>query len=596
VLLPDQSVGLTLCHAFSLTADIDKAPKLIKPRTSALGHRKRNELMSMFCYQCEQTSQGTGCTTMGICGKTPETTVLQDLLVYQIKGISQYAHRARQLGKVDAAVNSATLKALFVTLTNVNFDSAEHLAFVNELGRIKDMAASLYTQACAIKGMTPIQCMGPSSWSPTSNVVETFKFAESISLLKKLEAGDQDIIGLQELLTYGIKGLAAYAHHAEVLGYTDDRISAFVHEAMNYLCQPEQNEDELLNYCLKAGEVNYLVMELLDKAHTDTYGHPEPTQVRTTPVEGKCILVSGHDMRCLYEILRQTEGKNINVYTHGELLPAHGYPAFKQFTHLVGNYGGAWQNQVVEFNKFPGAIVMTTNCLKPPSEEYRNRLFTVDAVGFNGITKIGTDYDFSKVIESCLNCDGFTATEEPHFITVGFARNAVLGAAEAVVGAIKKGRIKHFFLVGGCDGAEFARNYYTEFAEKIPSDCVILTLGCAKFRFNMEEFGDIDGIPRLLDLGQCNDAYSAIKIASALADAFECGVNDLPLSIVLSWLEQKAVAVLLTLLWLGIKDMRIGPSLPAFITPRVLDKLVKAYGLKPISTPAADMEAILATK
>lgn len=548
--------------------------------------------MSMFCYQCEQTAQGTGCTTVGICGKSPEVTELQDLMIYQLKGISQYAHRARLLGAENGEINYYTLKCLFMTLTNVNFDEEEHYQLIDKLGQLNDEACCVYEIACAENAMVPSEPGGPSSWIPSQNRMEVAAFANSNSLLKRIQLGHPDITGLQELLTYGIKGLAAYAHHAEVLGYTDGRICAFIHEALNYLCQRRQTVDELLALCLRAGEINLIVMQLLDQAQTETFGHPQPTRVRTTPVNGKCILVSGHDMKALDELLKQTAGKGINVYTHGELLPACSYPHLKKYPHLVGNYGGAWQNQVKEFDAFPGAIVMTTNCLKPPASSYSERLFTVDAVGFKGIDKIAK-YDFSAAIDIALTSIGFLEDEPAHTIEIGYGHHAVLRIADVVIDAVKKGDIRHFFLVGGCDGAEFNRNYYTELAEQIPQDCVIMTLGCAKYRFNMQEFGSIGPIPRLLDLGQCNDSYSAIRIASALADAFQCTINELPLSLVLSWLEQKAVAVLLTLLHLGIQDIRLGPNLPAFITPSILEKLSSAYGLKKISTPGNDLETIL---
>lgn len=548
--------------------------------------------MSMFCYQCEQTAQGTGCTTVGICGKSPETTVLQDLMIYQLKGISQYAHRARLLGAENEEINYFTLKCIFMTLTNVNFDEEEHYQIIAKLGELRDEAQSTYEIACAENGMSAIELGDPASCHPPSNRAELNAFANSIALLKRILLGDPDIVGLQELLTYGIKGLAAYAHHAEVLGYTDSQVYAFVHEAFDYMCKSDQTEEELLALCLRAGEVNLVVMQLLDQAHTETFGHPEPTKVRTTPVKGKCILVSGHDMKALNELLQQTENLGINVYTHGELLPASSYPVFKTYPHLAGNFGTAWQNQVKEFEAFPGPIVMTTNCLKPPASTYSNRLFTVDAVGFHGISKV-LEYDFSAVIESALALPGFESDAAPHFIEIGHGRNAVLSVADVVIDAVKNAKIRHFFLVGGCDGAEFNRNYYTELAEEIPADCVIMTLGCAKYRFNMQEFGSIGPIPRLLDLGQCNDSYSAIRIASALAEAFQCDINELPLSLVLSWLEQKAVAVLLTLLYLGIKDIRLGPNLPAFVTPSVLAKLNAAYGLKKITTPADDLREIL---
>jgi hydroxylamine reductase len=547
----------------------------------------------MFCYQCEQTAHGTGCdTTVGICGKSAETSDLQDAMIYLVKGISQYAHAARKLGFSDPDIDSLTLESIFMTLTNVNFDETEHYVYIKKLSAAKRRAKVMYGKAWESTGETPQLFTGPAAWEMPDDNEQIAAFAKTFSILKRINDTSADVVGLQEMLTYGIKGLAAYAHHAQILGYTDPRVPAFVHEAFSYLTSADQTEEQLLAYCMKAGEINYIVMELLDKAHTDTFGHPVPTQVRVTPVKGKSIVVSGHDMRSLYELLKQTEGKGINVYTHGELLPAHGYPVLKKFPHLVGNFGTAWQNQVREFADFPGAIVMTTNCLKPPAESYKDRLFTMDVVGWQDVAKVH-DYDYSAVIEAALKAPGFTVDEPVKEITVGFGHNAVLGVSDKVIEAIKAGKIRHFFLVGGCDGHEAARNYYTELAESIPSDCVILTLGCGKFRFNMEDFGTIDGIPRLLDMGQCNDAFSAIKVAVALAEAFGCGVNDLPLSIVLSWFEQKAIAVLLTLFYLGVKNVRTGPNLPAFATPRIVEALVNGYAFKPTGEPDRDLADML---
>lgn len=549
--------------------------------------------MSMFCYQCEQTSQGTGCTTMGICGKNPETSTLQDVMVYIVKGISQYADRARKMGKVDAFVNEVCLEALFMTLTNVNFDEKEHVSYINgKMAQAFDKAKAMYLEACQKQGVQPEKLTGPAQWSKLSTERELVEFGLAIGIVERAKIADKNILGMQEMLTYGVKGLAAYAHHAQLLGYRDESIYAFVQESFSYLTEPEQTLDKLLALCLDAGKVNLRVMELLDQAHTESFGHPTPTPVRIAPVKGKAILISGHDLKSLYELLKATEGKGVNVYTHGEMLPAHGYPELKKFKHLVGNYGGAWQNQVAEFSHFPGAIVMTTNCLKPPAEDYKDRLFTMDVVGFEGLNKI-QNYNFDKVVQAALAQPGFDQDAPEKTITVGFARNAVLSVAGPVIDAVKAGKIKHFFLVGGCDGAEFARNYFTDIAHEIPKDSVILTLGCGKYRFNFEEFGDIGGIPRLLDIGQCNDAYSAVQIASALAGAFECGINDLPLSMIISWFEQKAVAVLLTLLYLGVKNIRLGPNLPAFVTPDVLQVLVDNYGIKPVTTPKEDLAAIL---
>ncbi|HEY9733577.1 MAG TPA: hydroxylamine reductase [Drouetiella sp.] len=549
--------------------------------------------MSMFCYQCEQTAQGTGCTSIGICGKTPETATLQDVMVYIVKGVSQYAHRLRALGIDDPTVDAVTLESLFMTLTNVNFDEAEHVAYINEkLTPTLAKTKSLYLAACKSQGVEPEKLVGPAEWSGAKSTTELNQFGIAIGILERLKGTSPDIVSLQELLTYGVKGLAAYAHHALLLGFTDVSIAAYVHKAFSYLTSADQTIDQLLALCLEAGKINYIVMQLLDHAHTESFGNPEPTSVRITPVKGKAILVSGHDLKSLYELLKQTEGKGINVYTHGEVLPAHGYPGLKKFKHLVGHYGTAWQNQVKEFEAFPGAIVMTTNCLKPPADTYIKRLFSMDVVGWHGVNKL-KNYDFSKVIDAALAAPGFTADEPGKEIMVGFGHAAVLGVAPKVIDLVKAGKISHFYLIGGCDGAEFSRNYFTEFAESVPADGVILTLGCGKFRFNYEDFGAIDGIPRLLDIGQCNDAYSAIQIATALAGAFNCDINELPLSLIISWFEQKAVAVLLTLLSLGVKNIRLGPNLPAFVTPTVLQVLVDSYGLKPVGTVKKDMEAIL---
>ena len=547
----------------------------------------------MYCYQCEQTSQGTGCTTLGVCGKDPHTTKLQDVMVHICKGIAQYGHRSRQLGGSLASADRTLLEALFMTLTNVNFDEAEHVSYINgKLYKTLTEAREYYQSLCKQEGKPAEELSGPALFKPFAGEEELLEFSESVGIENRQKDMDPDIASLQELLTYGIKGLAAYAHHALLLGYEEDSVYAFVNEAFDYLTEQVQDLNKLLEYCLRAGEVNFTVMEMLDRAHTESFGHPEPTQVALTPTEGKAILVSGHDLKATYELLKATEGKGVNVYTHGELLPANAYPELKKFEHLKGNFGTAWQNQQKEFAEFPGSILLTTNCLKPPEESYKHRLFTMDVVGHEGCAKI-EGYDYAPLIEAALKEPGFEETPEKKTSTIGFAHNAVLGAAEKVVDLVKRGKIKHFFLIGGCDGAEFARNYYTDFADQSPDDTVILTLGCGKFRVNQHEYGDIEGIPRLLDLGQCNDSYSAIKIATALAEAFEVEVNDLPLSLIISWFEQKAVAVLLTLLYLGLKDIRLGPTLPAFLSPNVIKLLVENYNIQAAVDPKKDLDAIL---
>ena len=546
----------------------------------------------MFCYQCEQTAKGTGCTVRGVCGKDPETAALQDLLLHACKGISMYAHRARELGVRDHDIDVFAVEAIFSTLTNVNFDPTRFETLLRDAAKLRDKAKGLYEEACQKAGKQPETLDGPAAWAPADDLAGLVKQGEDVTIQKRLDSLGADVAGLQELITYGLKGLAAYADHAQILGQEDDEVYAFVHETLNTLAAEPTDADQLTGLALKVGEVNLKAMELLDAANTSAYGHPEPTQVRVTPVKGKAIVVSGHDLKDLEKLLKQTEGKGINVYTHGEMLPCNAYPGLKKYDHLVGNYGGAWQDQRKEFDAFPGAILMTTNCIQRPSDTYSDRIFTCGLVGWPGVRHI-SDHDFTPVIDAALAAEGFQEDGEDKTIMVGFARNAVLGVADKVVEAVKGGAIRHFFLIGGCDGAKPGRNYYTEIAQAVPQDCVILTLACGKYRFNKLDFGDIGGIPRLLDVGQCNDAYSAVQIAVALAGAFETDVNSLPLSMIISWYEQKAVCILLTLLHLGIKDIRLGPSLPAFVTPNVLQVLVDNFNIMPISTPEEDLKAIL---
>jgi len=548
--------------------------------------------MGMYCFQCEQTAKGTGCNVYGVCGKDPETAALQDLLNYAAKGISQYAHRAGKHGSADRTIDRFVVESLFTTVTNVNFDADSLVGLVRSADAVRARAKHLYEKACTAEGVTPEQPAGPAQFAFAATRDELVRQGEKVGVEERLQRFGSDVGGLQELAFYGLKGMCAYAEHAAVLDVEDDGVYAFVHETLNFLADAPGDVNALVACSLKVGEVNLKVMELLDAANTGHYGHPEPTQVRVTPVKGKCIVVSGHDLRDLDLLLKQTEGKGINVYTHGEMLPCLAYPGLKKYKHLVGNYGGAWQDQAKEFDAFPGAILMTTNCIQKPRTSYASRIFTSGLVQWPGAAHIA-DHDFTPVIEAALAAPGFTEDAEPQLITVGFGRNAVMSVAGQVIDAVKAGKIRRFFLIGGCDGAKTGRDYYTSLATSVPKDCVILTLACGKYRFNKLDFGNIGGIPRLLDIGQCNDAYSAIQIAVALAGAFECGVNDLPLSFVLSWYEQKAVVVLLTLLHLGIKNMRIGPSLPAFIGPNVLNVLVEKFGLTPIGTPEADMAAML---
>ncbi len=547
----------------------------------------------MYCFQCEQAAKGTGCTVGGVCGKDARTASLQDLLIYAAKGISMYAHRAARLEKRDPEIDVFVIEALFTTVTNVDFDTERLGKILRKASTIRDKAKSLYENACREIDKTPETLLGPANWEPADDLEGMVEQGESVSILDRRVLIGEDRSGLQELILYGLKGTASYLDHAQVLGKDDPELYATIHEALDFLTQDDPSLDDLVGWALKAGELNLKVMELLDAANTGTYGHPEPTTVRVTPVKGKAIVVSGHDLKDLEALLKQTEEKGIHVYTHGEMLPCHGYPELKKYKHLVGNYGGAWQDQQKEFDAFPGAVLMTTNCIQKPRESYQGRIFTTGLVAWPGVTHIGRDKDFSPVIEAALAAPGFTEDEPEKTILVGFGHHAVLGVADKVIEAVKSGAIRHFFLVGGCDGAKPGRNYYTDFAQQVPDDCVILTLACGKYRFNKLDFGQIDGIPRLLDIGQCNDAYSAVQIAVALAGAFQCGVNDLPLSMIISWYEQKAVAILLALLHLGIKDIRLGPTLPAFVTPAVLQVLVDNFNIMPITTPEEDLEAIL---
>jgi len=540
----------------------------------------------MFCFQCEQAKNGKGCDTIGICGKNPITSMMQDILVYQVEGISYLENKLRNIGKRNRVSDKYVIESLFTTVTNVNFDAETIKQIIFEGQKLKEELLSEYKKTLGDKNL-----IENVLWQPPNNTSDFIEFATRISIKESYKKFGEDIASLRELLLYGLKGMAAYADHAMILGKTDDKVFDFFHEALSYLTNEKYDINELINYVMRCGEVNLRVMELLDEAHTSTYGHPVPTKVRITPIKGKAIVVSGHDLKDLEELLKQTDGKGINIYTHGEMLPAHGYPGLKKYKHLVGNYGGAWQDQHKEFTQFPGAILMTTNCLQNP-KGYENRIFTSGLVQWPGVKHI-SDRNFAPVIEAALKEKGFEKDEEEKYITVGFARNAVLSVADTVIDYVKKGKIKHFFLVGGCDGAKPGRNYYTEFVEKAPKDTLILTLACGKFRFNKMDLGEIDGVPRLLDIGQCNDAYSAIQIALALSKAFNKPVNELPLSLILSWYEQKAVCILLTLLYLGIKNIRLGPSLPAFVSPNVLNVLVEKFNIMPISTPEKDLEKIM---
>lgn len=548
----------------------------------------------MFCEQCEQTASGNGCHQYGACGKSPQVNAVQDLLIYCLRGLAPVVLKAKELGLNTREIDRFTCESMFTTMTNVNFDA-------KRLGQYVKKAISLRENL-----KHQIQLREPDiTWSNISNYQPDFheNLAEqgencSLELITKSGA-DVDIFSLKISAVYGIKGAASYTFHAYELGEEDEKLYQFIQQVLATIERTDLSLDDWVNLNLDIGKFNLKAMELIDAGHTKTYGHPVPTRVPLNHKIGKAILVSGHDLKQLEAILKQSANRNITVYTHGELLPAHGYPQLKQqYPHFYGHYGTAWQNQTKEFAQFPGAIVMTTNCLMPPHDNYDFKLFTVGPVGYSGLNHLehqaDGSVDFTPVIQKALELPGFTEESEYREVTTGFARNAVLSVADKIVDAIKAGKIRHFFLVGGCDGAKPERNYYVDFVEQVPDDCIVLTLACGKFRFFDQKMGDIEGIPRLLDVGQCNDAYSAIQIALALANAFDVGVNDIPLSMILSWYEQKAVAILLTLLYLGIKDIRLGPTLPAFLSANVLKLLSEKYNLQPITTPEADLAACLA--
>ncbi|MGQ9796693.1 hydroxylamine reductase [Desulfosoma sp.] len=541
----------------------------------------------MFCYQCEQTAKNEGCTKLGVCGKQADVAALQDLLTYALKGLSQVAVEGRKVGISDRDTDVLFCEALFSTLTNVNFDPEDLARFIK---KTVDVRERIKAKVKAAGGSVDF-AEGPATWRPGSSVAEMVRQGEAVGFDKDPEP-NPDIRSLKHTAIFGLRGVAAYADHAQILGQEDDAVYAALQEILADTLRLDLGLNDWVSRVLRVGEINIRAMELLDAANTGVYGHPVPTKVPLGHRKGKAILVSGHDLKDLEELLKQTEGKGFTVYTHGEMLPCHGYPGLKKYEHLYGHYGTAWQNQAKEFAAFPGAILMTTNCIQKPQETYKDNIFTSGVVGWPGVRHVHRT-DFSPVIQRAMELPGFAEDTNGAHVMVGFARNTVLGVADKVIEAVKNGAIRHFFLVAGCDGAKPGRNYYTRFVELVPHDCVVLTLACGKFRFFDKDLGTIGGLPRLMDVGQCNDAYSAIQIALALSKAFNVGVNELPLSLVLSWYEQKAVAILLSLLYLGIKNIRLGPSLPAFISPNVLQVLVQNFDLKPISTPEEDLKAIL---
>jgi hydroxylamine reductase len=554
--------------------------------------------MEMFCRQCEQTDRGEACTIAGVCGKNADTANLQDLVAHGLKGIAVYGKPARDLGIKDRATDLLIVEGLFTTVTNVNFDPQKISDVIYRVYKAKEKIKGLFLEAYKKKEGKDFDGQLPDvvNWKPADSLDGLIEQGKNVGIMSDPDL-DKNIRSLREILLLGLKGMAAYADHAFILGKEDEEVSSFFYKGLNALTDDSLSVDDLVGLVMEFGKANLKCMEILDSGHTETFGHPEPTPVSLGVKKGPAIVVSGHDLPDLKQLLEQTEGTGVNIYTHSEMLPAHAYPELKKHKHLVGQFGTAWQNQRKEFENVPAAILMTTNCIQKPRSSYEDRLFTTGLVEWPGQEHISAENgkkDFSKVIAKAKELGGFQEDTNGKEILVGFGHNAVLGVADKVIEAVKAKAIRHFFLIGGCDGARPGRNYYTEFAEKVPKDCMILTLACGKFRFNSLDLGSIGDFPRVLDCGQCNDAYSAIKIASALADAFECGVNDLPLSLVLSWYEQKAVCILLTLLSLGIKNIKIGPTLPAFITPDVLNVLVENFNIQPISTPDQDLKEILA--
>ncbi len=543
----------------------------------------------MFCYQCEQTAGGKGCTKVGVCSKTPEIAALQDLLIYQIKGISCYAKELIDKGeKIDKEIVSFVENSLFTTLTNVNFDGDVHEKMLRQSQEIKQSLRSRVS-SCS-------NCCEQAEYNLSDTRDQMLKDAKRAGIMYDQNL-DPDIRSLRQTIIYGLKGISAYGHQARELGYFNDQVDEFYFRALAATTDDKLSVNDLITWTLRTGDMSVAVMQKLDEANTTIYKNPSPHKVNVHIKKGPFIIVSGHDLKDLEMILKQTEGKGINIYTHGEMIPCHGYPELNKYPHLAGNFGGAWQDQQKEFDNIPGCILMTTNCLMKPRDSYKDRIFTTSVVGWDGVKYIGKtadgEKDFSEIINKALELGGFKEDQEPHEILVGFGHNATLSNAPAIIDAVKSGKLRHFFLIGGCDGARPGRNYYTEFAQKVPKDCIILTLACGKYRFNKLDFGEVAGLPRLLDVGQCNDAYSAVRIALALADAFDTDVNSLPLSIILSWYEQKAVADLLALLSLGIKGIYLGPSIPAFLSPNVLQYLVDTFSLQTISTPDKDLASCL---
>ena len=543
----------------------------------------------MFCYQCEQTAGGKGCTKLGVCGKTPEIANLQDLLIYQLKGISFYARHILDSGlNVDKSVVSFIENCLFTTLTNVNFNVDDHVHLLKQSQEIKNNLKNIVGTTDYI---TP-----SAAYELPETKADMLRDAPMAGIMYD-KTLDPDIRSLRQTILYGLKGISAYGHQARELSYYSDNVDNFYIIALEAITDNTLTVEELIRLTLKTGDMAIEIMKKLDEANTTIYGNPSPHPVNVHIKKGPFIIISGHDLKDLEMLLKQTEGLGINIYTHGEMLPSHGYEGLKKYKHLAGNFGGAWQDQQKQFDNLPGCILMTTNCLMRPRDTYKDRIYSTNVVGWDGIKYIEKkpdgEKDFSEIIKQSLELGGFTEEQEVKEILVGFGHEAALSHAGELVEAVKSKQIRHFFLIGGCDGARPGRSYFTNFATMVPDDCMILTLACGKYRFNKLDFGTVAGLPRLLDIGQCNDVYSAILIANALADAFDTDVNGLPLSLIVSWYEQKAVADLLALLSLGIKNIYLGPTLPAFLSPNVLQYLVDTFQLRLISNPEDDIKTCL---
>jgi hydroxylamine reductase len=551
----------------------------------------------MFCYQCQEAAKNVGCEFKGVCGKTEDVSNLQDLLIYLLKGISIYAYKAEELGVKDEKAAKFVVESLFATITNVNFDDERFLTLIQEALEIREAVKEEFEKAYQKEYVKKYSGKLPDEARWYGETIEDYY--QKSREIGVLNTEGEDVRSLRELLIYGLKGIAAYTEHAYILNQKDNDIFSFIFKGLAATTDDTLTVDDLTALVIECGEVAVKTMALLDKANTSSYGHPEPTQVNIGVRNRPGILVSGHDLKDLEELLEQSRDKGVDIYTHGEMLPANSYPFFKKYDHFVGNYGNAWWEQKEEFERFHGPILMTTNCLVPPKESYKDRVYTTGVVGFPGVKHIpdrekGEEKDFSPIIEQALDCQPPEELEKGT-IPGGFAHQAVLGVADKVVEAVKSGKIKRFVVMAGCDGRHRDREYYTDVASKLPEDAVILTAGCAKYRYNKLELGDIDGIPRILDAGQCNDSYSLVVIAQKLAEAFEVGdINELPISYDIAWYEQKAVAVLLALLYLGVKGIRLGPSLPAFLSPGVLRVLVEKFAIKPISTVEEDVRSIMA--